>query len=68
MGGRLGPGSGRVGGVCVVSLDYLWRWHVQVAVHCNRRIPVHLRCTQYSIMLHLIVICFLTCICLWQVS
>ena len=29
---------------------------------------MHLRCTQYSILFHLIDICFLTCICLWQVS
>ena len=41
--------------VCVVSL-----------VYCARRIPAHLRCTQCSILLHLIDICFLTCICLWQ--
>ena len=32
------------------------------------RIPAHLRRTQCSIMLHLIDICFLTCICLWQIS
>ena len=41
--------SGRVGGVmsvCVVSLDYLCRWQVQVYVYCARRLPVHLRCTQ----------------------
>ena len=29
---------------------------------------MHLRCTQCSILLHLIDICFLTCICLWQIS
>ena len=40
--------------VCVVSLDYLWRWH--------------LRSTQCLILLHLIDICLLTCICLWQIS
>ena len=32
------------------------------------RIPAHLRCTQCSILLHLMDICFLTCICLWQIS
>ena len=35
---------------------------------CACRIPAHLRCTQCSILLHLIDICFLTCICLWQIS
>ena len=54
--------------VCVVSLDSLCRWQVQVSVNCARRIPVHLRCTQCSIMLHLIDICFLTCIWQWQIS
>ena len=29
---------------------------------------MHLRCTQCSILLHLMDICFLTCICLWQIS
>ena len=32
------------------------------------RIPAHLRCTQCSILLHLMDICFLTCICLWLIS
>ena len=71
VGGWLGPGSRRVGGVmsvCVVSLESLCRWQVQVSVYCARRLPVYLRCTQCSIMLHLIDICFLTCICLWQIS
>ena len=54
--------------VCAVSLDSLCRWQVQVSVYCARRIPTHLRCTQCSIMLHLIDICVLTCICLWQIS
>ena len=35
---------------------------------CAWRIPAHLRCTQCSILLHLMDICFLTCICLWQIS
>ena len=67
VGGQLGPGS-LVMSVCIVSLDSLCRWQVQVSVYCARRIPVHLRCTQCSILLHLIGICFLTCICLWQIS
>ena len=37
-------------------------------MYCAWRIPAHLRCTQCSIMLHLMDICFLTCICLWQIS
>ena len=53
--------------VCV-SLDFLCRWQVQVSVYCNCRIPAHLRCTLCSILLHLMDICFLTCICLWQIS
>ena len=44
------------------------RWQVQVSVYCAWRMPAHLRCTQCSIMLHLIDICFLPCICLWQIS
>ena len=48
--------------VCV-SLDSLCRWQVQVSVYCAWRIPAHLRCTQCSILLHLMDICFLTCIC-----
>ena len=37
-------------------------------MYCAWRIPAQLRCTQCSILLHLIDICFLTCICLWQIS
>ena len=44
------------------------RWQVQVSVYCAWRIPAHLRCTKCSILLHLMDICFLTCICLWQIS
>ena len=51
-----------------VSLDSLCRWKIQVSVYCAWRIPAHLRCTQCSIMLYLMDICFLTCICLWQMS
>ena len=53
--------------VCVSS-DYLCRWQVQVSVYCARRIPAHLRCTQCSILLHRINICFIPCICLCQIS
>ena len=51
-----------------MSLDYLCRWQVQVYVYCACRIPAHLRYTQCSIPLHLMDICFLTCVCLWQIS
>ena len=51
-----------------MSPDSLCRWQVQLYVYCAWRIPVHLRCTQRSILLHLIDICFLQCICLWQIS
>ena len=37
-------------------------------MYCAWRIPAHLRCTQCSILVHLMDICFLTCICLWQIS
>ena len=37
-------------------------------MYCAWRIPAHLRCTQYSILLHLMDICFLTCICFRQIS
>ena len=51
-----------------MSLDSLCRRQVQVSVYCAWRIPAHLRCAQCSILLHLMDICFLTCICLWQIS
>ena len=51
-----------------MSRDSLCRWQVQVSVYCAWRITAHLRCTQCSILLHLMDICFLTCICLWQIS
>ena len=57
LGSGLGllPGSGRVGGVVsVVSLDYLCRLQVQVYVHCAKEIHAHIRCTQCSILIHLI--------------
>ena len=37
-------------------------------MYCAWRIPAHLKYTQCSILLHLMDICFLTCICLWQIS
>ena len=54
--------------VCVVSLDALCGCQVQVSEYYDRRIPAHLRCTQCSILLHLIDICFLMCIYLWHIS
>ena len=67
--GGLGQDLGGWGmSVCVVSLDYLCLWQVQVSIYCARRIPAHLRCIQCSFLLHLIDICILTCICLWQIS
>ena len=64
---------GGVGGVCdmctvcvrggVGGVDGRSRY-----LYCARRIPAHLRCTQCSFLLHLIDICFLTCICLWKIS
>ena len=51
-----------------MSPDSLCRWQVQVSVYCAGQIPVHLRCTECSILVHLIDICFLLCICLWQKS
>ena len=69
--GGLDQGRERWGGVMPVSgvsLDSLCRWQVQVSVYCAWRIPAHLRYTQCSILLHLMDICFLTCICLWHIS
>ena len=57
-------GWGGVMSVWVVSMDFLCIWQIQVYVYCVWRIPAHLRCTQCSILLHLMDICFLTCICL----
>ena len=71
VGRGLGHGSGVVGWcyVCVrCESGTLCRWQVQVSVYCAWRIPAHLKCTQCSILLHLMDICFLACICLWQIS
>ena len=51
-----------------MGLDFLGRGQVQVSVYCSWRILAHLRCTQCSILSHLMDICFLTCICLWIIS
>ena len=68
VGRGLEPGSGGVGWCYVcVSLGSLCRWQVHVSLYCAWRIPAHLRCTQCSILFHLMDICFLTCICLWQI-
>ena len=44
--------GGVVLSVCILSLDYLCKWKVQVSVYCARQIPAHLRCTQCPILLH----------------
>ena len=54
--------------VRVVNLDSLCRSHIEVSVFCARWIPAHLKCTQCTILLYLIDICFLLCICLLQIS
>ena len=54
-----GQGLGGVMSVCVVSMDYLCRWQVQVSVYCVKRIPAHLMGTHCSIMLRLTDICFM---------
>ena len=63
---------GSVGRVSVFWLrcesGFTCRWQVQVYVYCAWRIPAHLRCTQCSILLHLMDICILKCICLLQIS
>ena len=61
-------GWGDVISVWVVTPDYMCRWQVQVSVYCAWRIHAHLMCTQCSIMVHLMAICFLPCICLLQIS
>ena len=66
--GQILGGWGCVISVCVVSLNSLYRCQVQVSVYCAGRIPAHLRCTQCSILFHLIDICFQQYICLWQMS
>ena len=64
VGRGIAPGSVGV----VLSIRVRIIWVVQVSVYCARRIRALLRCIQCSIMLHLIDICFIPCICLWQIS
>ena len=67
LGREVGSGSGGVMWcyVCVrCESGFKCRWQVHVSVYCVWRIHAHLRCTQCSILLHLMDICFLTCICL----
>ena len=60
---------GRCGDVVHESLDLLCRWQVQVSVCCSGWIPAHLGCTQCDeSLLHLTEYCFLTYICLLQIS
>ena len=63
--GRLGG----VGGEWVTGLDF---GVTNLEEHGESRIcvwiPAHLMCTQCSSLLNLIDICFLTCICMWQIS
>ena len=68
MGGRLEPGSGRVVWILCVDGRSRYLYIVLIIFTITMRIPAHLMCTQYSIMLHHIDICFLTCICLWHIS
>ena len=64
----LGPRSGRVEWyyvcVCCESGFFVAMAGLGICVLCS----AYLRCTQCSIVFHLIDICFLTCICLWQIS
>ena len=70
LGGWVGVMSG-----CVVIMDSLCRWQIQVSIYCVWRIPAHLRWTQWSVLLHLMLsthslinIGFLPYICLWRIS
>ena len=53
----------RVGGGFDQGLEG-WAGVMQVQVYlcCARRIPAHVRCTQCSILVHLIDICFIPCL------
>ena len=66
VGRGLGPGCGRVVWcyVWIICVDGRSRYLYIVP----RRIPAHVRCSQCSILLQLFDICFLPCICLWQIS
>ena len=68
---RWGMGRGLGGMVwCYVyaSPDSLCRWQFQVSVYYVRHIPPSEVYKLCSTLLHLIDICFLPCICLWQIS
>ena len=69
--GWLCLGSGRVGWcyacVCCDSGFFVEMAGPGICVLCSAD-TYHIRCTQCSIMLHLIDNGFLTCICLWQIS
>ena len=61
----IGTGCERVGWyyVCVsYKSRLLYRWKVHVFVYCVMQIPAHLICTQCSILLYFINICFPQCI------
>ena len=69
VGGEWLEGLGQGLGGCVLLI-----WIICVAVHSrylyivlDGYMHVHIRCTQCSIFLNIIDICFLTCICLWQI-
>ena len=69
-GGELVGGLGQgLGGCCgVMSVCCESGFFVLMAGPCICVLCwAHLRCTQCSILVHLIDICFLTCICLWQI-
>ena len=50
-----------------MSPDLLCIWQLYVYVYCPCRIPAPLRCTQCSILFHLVDICFIPCIYVWQI-
>ena len=56
------------GAVVLVCLCCESGFFVLMAGPGIQRIPAHLRCTQCSILMHLIDLGFLTCICRWQIS
>ena len=64
--GRSLGGWGGVMSVCCESSFCIWQ--VLASVYYAKRIPAHLKCTQCSILLHLVNIGFLQCNCMWQIS
>ena len=67
VGRWLGQGSGGVV-LCLCEFGYLVKMAGPDICILSRWIPAHLWCTQCSILLCLIDICFLPCIYLWQIS